>query len=67
MSADNRPALRKELLEYCDRVPPRINSGSYNQAIEFKAAVIACRKLAKKPTATEHELISAINRLNSYW
>lgn len=67
MAADNRPALRAELLEYLARVPPKINDGSFDLSVRFKADVVKYRKLAKKPQATEAELSSAINQMHSYW
>lgn len=67
MPVDERAQLRKDLLEYCNRVPPSINSGSYGLAIQFKEDVVRFRKLANKATATEAQLNSAISRMNSYW
>lgn len=67
MATDPRPGLRKDLLEYCDRVPPRINSGSYDLAVKFKADVVACRKLAARVTASAGDLHAAINKLHGYW
>lgn len=67
MAADNRHQLRQDLVEYCNRVPPKINDGSYNLAIQFKAEVVKYRKLAARPNASEGELQAAINRLHGYW
>lgn len=67
MAADTRPGLRKDLIEYCCRVPPAVNSGSYDLAIKFKADVRSCRRLADKPAATAGELSAGINKLHSYW
>lgn len=67
MAADERPELRKLLLEYCDRVPPSVNNGSHDLSVRFKAEVRSSRTLAKKPGATVGELRSAINLLHRYW
>lgn len=59
--------LRRDLLEYCDRVPPSVNNGSFNIAVQFEADVVAAKKLARKANATDAELRAAINKLHGYW
>lgn len=67
MASDNVQALRKDLKEYCERVPPAINNGSYDLAVKFKADVKKCLKVLGKARPTESELRSSINLLHSYW
>lgn len=67
MAKDDRQSLRQDLIEYCGRVPPSINSGSYDLTLRFKADVVKYRRLAAKPGVSEHELRAAINQMDSYW
>lgn len=67
MASDNVDRLRRELEEYVKRIPPKINDGSYNQAVAFKGHVNAAKKVLAKRNPTETELHAAINQLYAYW
>lgn len=59
--------LRAELVTYLNRVPPSVNSGSFNRAVAFKKHLAEGRKTAGNQRATSSQLSSALNNLRSYW
>jgi hypothetical protein len=57
-----------ELLDgYLVRVPPAVNAGSYNLSIQFKAAIVAARKVRNRRGVSSGDLVSAINTIDRYW
>lgn len=68
MNHDRKRDLEATLKGYCEHVPPSVNNGSYNLALEFKDAVKkAKRLLSSNRTVAENELVSAINNLHRFW
>lgn len=65
--AKERARLTELLTGYCEHVPPSVNSGSYNNAVAFKADIVKCRKVISKRNVSNNELRSAINTLDRYW
>lgn len=59
--------LTKLLTGYITHVPPKVCNGSYNLAVEFKAAVARCKKLIGKRGVKAGELNSAVNTMHRYW
>ncbi len=59
--------LRETLRSYLQRVPPRVNAGSYDLSVAFKAAVQEGNKIIAKRGAKLSEMRAAIGRIQGYW
>ena len=63
----DRARLDTLLGEYLVRVPPRVNAGSYDLSVAFKAAIVAAKKTRAKRGVRVGELQSAVNNLHRFW
>lgn len=59
--------LKALLGEYAKRVPPAVNSGSYNLAVSYKADIRSANKLLAKERPSVLDLQASINKLDAYW
>lgn len=58
--------LRARLTELCNKCPKSVWSASIQATIKWKQSLKRCKKILEKKSATNAEMVSAVNEMESY-